>query len=119
MKVYPDVLELLDILTAQGCELALASRTGEPDWARELLALLGLTNTFRHQAIYPSDKPRPFQQLHKESGFEYHEMLFFDDEKRNIDSVSQLGVHTHYVSRGVRREDFDFALCNWRRSVSA
>ena len=50
VTVYPDVLELLEMLPEHGCELALASRTGEPEWARELLALLGLANTFRYQA---------------------------------------------------------------------
>ena len=114
IRIYPDVLHLLEALPTRGCTLGLASRTGEPEWARKLLGLLGLTTTFRFQAIYPSDKKAHFRQLQSESGLGYEDMLFFDDEDRNIRSVSKLGVHSHLVQRGVRLEDFDKALEGWR-----
>lgn len=117
VRVYPDTLALIEGLPAQGCQLALASRTGEPDWARELLVLLGLMETFPFQAIYPSDKKAHFRQLQEESGIPYEEMLFFDDEPRNINSVGKLGVLCQHVSHGVRQADFDTALALWRRRV--
>ncbi len=113
--VYPETLALIHRLPEEGCQLALASRTGEPDWARELLCLLELTDVFPYQAIYPSDKQVHFQQLREESGIPFEEMLFFDDEVRNIRSVGKLGVLSVQVSHGVRQSDFDAALSQWRR----
>ena len=54
------------------------------------------------------------RQLQSDSGIAYEDMLFVDDEDRNIRSVSKLGIHSHLVQRGVRMEDFDHAVQNWR-----
>lgn len=114
IKIYSDTLEIVQSLPAKGCQLALASRTGRPEWARELLDLLQLTETFPFQAIYPSNKQEHFRQLHEESGIPYEEMLFFDDELRNIQSVGKLGVLCFHVTQGVRHADLEEALTLWR-----
>ncbi len=114
IRIYPDIPELINVLESNGVVLAIASRTHEPSWARELLALLGLTKTFTYQAIYPSDKQRHFHELQEESGVAFEEMIFFDDEDRNIVSVSKLGVHAHLVHRGVSKGHLDEALQRWR-----
>lgn len=101
-------------LPLQGCRLGVASRTEQPGWARELLELLGLGDCFDFRAIYPGDKQRHFHQLQSESGVAFEDMLFFDDEERNIRSVGSLGVISWHVERGVSQVAFNAALAAWR-----
>ena len=70
-------------------------------WARELLDLLGIRNLFQYEEIYPGDKTAHFRALREQSGVPFSEMLFFDDERRNIDAVSALGVTCVHVTRGL------------------
>lgn len=104
VRVYEDIPWALEALVKAGYELGIASRTTQPIWARELLDLLDFRRFFSQEEIYPSSKVRHFAELKARSGFEYSEMLFFDDEPRNIDEVSELGVRCVLVSGGFRRE---------------
>ena len=108
--LYPDVPDLLDDLESMGCVLGLASRTGEPAWAREVLELMGVRDRFDFEEIYPGSKVQHFRSLAGATGFSHHEMLFFDDEQRNIAEVSQLGVTSVHVANGVDRADLDEGL---------
>jgi magnesium-dependent phosphatase 1 len=115
IRLYPDVPGLLQRLTAQGCSLAIASRTEQPRWAETLLDLLRIREVFAYQEIYPSDKQQHFQRLREASGVSFEEMLFFDDEFRNIRSVGSLGVTCLEVSRGVDEDLFAHGVKRWRR----
>ena len=44
------------------------------------------------------------QELAAETGKDYDTMLFFDNERYNIDSVSQLGVKCVYCPDGLTEE---------------
>lgn len=110
VRLYPDVPELIDELAAVGHVLAVASRTSAPRIARDLLELFGIAGHFSHQQIYPGDKTAHFRALREESGIGFDDMVFFDDEPRNIDSVSKLGVASHLVTRGVTRGLLESAL---------
>ncbi|KAL0478382.1 magnesium-dependent phosphatase [Acrasis kona] len=87
-------------------KLAVASRTEEPKWARELLEVLNIWSWFDYKEIYPSTKTKHFASLKKSSGLEYEEMIFFDDEQRNIDAVGKLGVTCVYTRKGVSIASF-------------
>ncbi|MEM9080397.1 MAG: magnesium-dependent phosphatase-1 [Verrucomicrobiota bacterium] len=103
VRLYDDVPALLDQLTAAGQLLALASRTSSPHLARQLLDLFHIAHHFppHLQQIFPDDKQTHFRNLHQETGIPYSDMLFFDDEPRNIHSVSQLGVTAIHVPTGL------------------
>ena len=53
-----------------------------------------------------------FQALREQSGTDFSEMLFFDDEMRNIRECSALGVECVFVEQGLNREVFDEG---WKR----
>lgn len=110
VRLYDDVHEILNHCDDHAISIALASRTQQPDWARELLGHLDVTHRFAFAEIYPSSKLRHFAALQKASGFAYEEMLFFDDEMRNIDEVSRLGVTSIYVRDGMTAELFHGSL---------
>ena len=104
IRLYPDVLTILQTIQAQGHDLAAASRTHEPDWAGQLLKLLEVDHYFKFKEIYPGPKTPHFQNLKKKSGMDFEEMVFFDDEERNIEDIRQLGVSAVSVYRGVNRD---------------
>ena len=101
IRLYEDVQAILNDCDSRDIPMALASRTQEPDWARELLDLLGITDRFAYAEIYPASKFSHFSSLKSDSGIAYEEMLFFDDEMRNIHDVSQLGVTCIHVPNGI------------------
>lgn len=98
-------------------ELGAASRTSAPDLAREMLSLLRIPSSpsppkaitlFDYLEIYPGTKTTHFQRIHKSSGVDYSEMLFFDDESRNK-NVETLGVTMRLVRDGTTRVEIDKA----------
>ena len=115
VKVYEDIPWALESLAEKGLELAIASRTTQPKWARELLDLLHLRHHFQFEEIYPSSKVRHFEALKSDSGYEYREMLFFDDEYRNIEEVGGLGVRAVHVKNGFSRNDLVSQVDLWPR----
>ncbi|MBK1879211.1 magnesium-dependent phosphatase-1 [Pelagicoccus mobilis] len=104
VRVYEDIPWALETLADSGVELAIASRTSQPNWARELLDLLKLRHFFEYEEIYPSSKLRHFAELKSNTGYDYSEMLFFDDELRNVEEVGELGVRVVHVRNGFQRD---------------
>ena len=99
--LYPDVKKVLEELNQQGITMALASRTGAPSWAQKLLHLFDINSYFEYKEIYPGSKVEHFNQLHHLTGIPFQDMVFFDDEMRNISEVGSLGVNAVYVEDGI------------------
>uniref|UniRef100_A0A023FV19 Magnesium-dependent phosphatase 1 n=1 Tax=Amblyomma parvum TaxID=251391 RepID=A0A023FV19_AMBPA len=110
VDVYPDVPEMLQNLKSQNYQMGVASRTDDPDTARQLLTILDWNKYFPHQEIYPGRKVTHFNKFAQRTGFSYKQMLFFDDEMRNITDVSKLGVTCVYVKDGMSQEVIDEGL---------
>ena len=68
---------------------------------------------FDYLEIYPGTKTTHFSRIHKRSGMDYTEMLFFDDESRNR-NVEELGVVMRLVKDGVTRQEVDLGVKAWR-----
>ncbi|XP_004390574.2 magnesium-dependent phosphatase 1 [Trichechus manatus latirostris] len=101
IRLYPDVPEILERLLGLGVPVAAASRTGEIEGANQLLELFDLVRYFVHREIYPGSKVTHFQRLQQKTGVPFSQMIFFDDEKRNIVDVSKLGVTCVHVQNGM------------------
>jgi magnesium-dependent phosphatase 1 len=101
IRLYSDVLAILEKLSDQKVTLGVASRTGAPDRAEELMQLFDIKKYFQHFEIYPGSKLSHFKSLYNKTGIPYRDMIFFDDEMRNIDEVGQLGVKVIYVNSGL------------------
>jgi len=114
VKLYDDVLKILDCCDQNEWNMAVASRTEQPVWAKELMDLLQISHRFAHSEIYPSTKLKHFAALRKTSGVEYEQMIFFDDEMRNITEVGSLGVVCRHIKSGLDRNDFQNALNSFR-----
>ncbi|MDF1738125.1 MAG: magnesium-dependent phosphatase-1 [Verrucomicrobiales bacterium] len=116
-RLYEEAEEILDQLESAEVSLALASRTERPDWAVELLNLWGLEERFLYHEIYPGSKVTHFESLRDRTGIHFREMLFFDDEERNITEVGRLGVHCHHVKNGVSLSLLEAALKSFSKKV--
>ncbi|MFN3188877.1 MAG: magnesium-dependent phosphatase-1 [Aureliella sp.] len=110
IRLYPDVEWILNECEKRGIEMGIASRTEQPKWAAELLERLKIRDRFQYEEIYPTRKTKHFGAIQRESGVELSNMVFFDDEIRNIHDISAIGVHSVFVERGINRELFENAL---------
>ena len=110
VRLYEDVESILDLLDERGLPMGLASRTGQPGWAKRLLGLLGVGSRWAFEEIYPSSKVRHFEALKASSQIEYDRMLFFDDEMRNVEEVGELGVKVVHVRGGLSLQTFKDGL---------
>lgn len=116
-------------------EVAVASRTTEPKWAKTCMRLMdvdiggvsskgdkeeedeeteendkeegegvektSLQSIVDYEAIYPRNKRVHFEQLKKDSGIPYEEMLFFDNEYGNVHDIQKIGVTCAYCPQGL------------------
>lgn len=110
-----------------------ASRTATPHTAKDILKLLHIKipDGDKHQLVSSSDlfdhktwgqgsKIKHFKEIQKVTGVDYHDMLFFDDEYRNIDVQEKLGVTFVYLDEryGLTWEAYRNGLNLWRERRS-
>ncbi|CAH9131072.1 unnamed protein product [Cuscuta epithymum] len=102
-ELFPQAREILVALYEMGVGVAIASRTPTPNIARVFLLKLGLGSIFIAKEMFPSRSPKTehFERIHRRTMVPYNQMLFFDDEKRNIDAASQMGVTSVLVTNGI------------------
>jgi magnesium-dependent phosphatase 1 len=98
-------------------KVAWVSCTDEPEWANECLQKFKTTGrspigTCSHSSqIFQAYKQVHFQKLRQlYPEIDYSQMLFFDNEYRNIEAVSELGVKCVYCPRGVTQEVWESGL---------
>ncbi|CAM1300623.1 MDP1 (predicted) [Pycnogonum litorale] len=92
LRCYKDVPEILNKLREQEYTMAVASRTEWPEGGKKLVDLFGWDAYFKYKEIYPGSKVTHFKRFHEKSGVAYDDMLFFDDEMRNVREIGKLGV---------------------------
>ncbi|EDO30201.1 predicted protein [Nematostella vectensis] len=118
IKLYHDVMDVLYWLQKKSVPLAVASRTNEPEAGKELLKVLDIDKFFKYKEIYPGCKVTHFKEFNKQSGIAFSQMLFFDDEQRNIRDISHLGVTCILVPDGLSMELFKEGLSKYKQRLT-
>ncbi|GFY62363.1 magnesium-dependent phosphatase 1, partial [Trichonephila inaurata madagascariensis] len=85
-----------------------------PEGAKKLIQLFDWEKYFTYKEIYPGRKTTHFERMHKASEINYSDMLFFDDEQRNILDLKRVGVTSILVPDGVNKQIIEEALQNFK-----
>ncbi|KAL5705392.1 protein-tyrosine-phosphatase [Ranunculus cassubicifolius] len=120
-SLYPHAKGILYALKDKGIDIAIASRSPTPDIAKTFIDKLGFQSMFVAQEIFSSwtHKTEHFQRIHKRTGVPFTSMLFFDDEDRNIESVSKMGVTSILVGDGVNLGALRQGLTNFNQGTGS
>jgi magnesium-dependent phosphatase 1 len=89
------------MLKSKGVLIAAASRTNEPEWAIQLLQLFDIDKYFDIKEIYPGSKITHLNRIQEQIGCPFDQMVFLDDEDRNIGDARSLGVNCVLVNNGI------------------
>ncbi|KAG5226562.1 hypothetical protein OIU76_028586 [Salix suchowensis] len=102
-SLFPQAKGILYAFKEKGIDMAIASRSPTSDIAKTFIDQLNIKPMFVAQEIFASrtNKTDHFQRIHTSTGIPFNSMLFFDDEDRNIQSVSKMGVTSILVDNGV------------------
>ncbi|XP_050539781.1 magnesium-dependent phosphatase 1-like isoform X3 [Daktulosphaira vitifoliae] len=100
-SLFPEVLDALFKLSKENYILAVASRIEDITTAYLLLNFFNIAHYFTYIEIYPYNKSVHFKWLNLKSCIPYNQMVFYDDDVRNIRCVSKLGVHTLLVQSNI------------------
>lgn len=101
IRFYPEVPQVLQKLSDMNIPVGVASRTSEIQGAEQLCELFDWNKYFKYKEIYPGSKVAHFNQFKNYTGFEFEDMLFFDDEERNIRDLNKINVTSILVRNGV------------------
>ena len=107
-----------------GTRVAIASRTNRRHWARECMSLVDvyegvtLEDACVFSEIFPGTKKQHFEKLRQDSGVLYAEMLFFDNERINVQEVSQLGVTCVHCPGGMSQKAWEEGLRQYAKNVA-
>ncbi|XP_078442140.1 haloacid dehalogenase-like hydrolase (HAD) superfamily protein [Wolffia australiana] len=117
-RLYPQARGILHALKDKGIDIAIASRSPTPDIAKAFLEKLELQSSFVAQEIFSSwtHKTEHFQRIHRRTGLPFKSILFFDDEDRNIEAVSNMGVTSVHVGNAVNLEAFHLGLKSFAKN---
>ena len=99
-------------------KIAVASSCDEPSWARECIRLISIGDKYKLKdifdpnltEIYKGQKSRHLKSISEKSGCPLGEMVFFDNEWGNCQTVARIGVTVVYTPKGVTRQLFQEVL---------
>jgi magnesium-dependent phosphatase 1 len=101
--LYPDVPAILRNLKEHNRKIAVASRSTSPKIAKELMGIFDIRKYVDYIEISPNSKTEHFIKLAAKSKLEFRDMVFFDDEYRNITDVALLGVECIQITSGLKK----------------
>lgn len=101
--------------------VAIASRTNQVEWAKALLTKFevvpGVTmdNLVAYAEIFPGSKRKHFQNLKRDSGVPFSDMIFFDDSTMNTREMETMGILCVHCPRGLTFQHWEMGLQEFAR----
>ncbi|CAH0514661.1 unnamed protein product [Peronospora belbahrii] len=96
-------MRLMDVdIETNGCGPSRYDKDGKEDDENDhKVTQTSLQSIIDYEAIYPCNKRVHFEQLKKDSGIPFEDMLFFDNEYGNVQDIQKLGVICAYCPKGL------------------
>ena len=111
IKLYPEIISILEKAKKEGIPIGTVSRTLEPNYARQLLRLLDLPKYFVASEFDTGPKVKSIEKIAKSIGISggIKNCILFDDESRNIKDIERAGGTGVLVNdrRGLTMELFE------------
>ena len=127
MELFPAARDALRELADAGVPVAIASRASDVAWAEEIMRLMRVDDV-RTMADVIGDAPVVIQGGSKKahlkhiaarSGVRLGEMIFFDNERTNIQEVEKLGVTCVYCPRGMQNGVLQQGFAEYAKKAAA
>lgn len=99
LSLYQDIHSIIQFCLSHNIHLSICSKSSNYENAQQILTSFGLWEYFQYPQIYYARKSVHFRNLRGCTNYLYHEYLFFDDEIRNIEICSNIGVRTQLVNK--------------------
>lgn len=132
INLFPDVPSILGEIYDSGIPIAYTSRNFQTDSVRSLLTLftinsasenISMIDCIRGNPVYfqvfmtRNAKTDHFTNIMSSSNIEPKDILFFDDESKNIESSTKLGICSILLNRitGLTKDEFVRGITEWRR----
>ncbi len=107
IPMYPEAMGVLQLLKSKGVLVAVASRTNKPEWAIQLLQLFDIDKYFDIKEIYPGSKITHLKKIQEKVGCRFDQIIFFDDEERNIEDAKFFDIISVLVINGLTYKNIE------------
>lgn len=103
--------------------VAIASRTDEPSWAREVMDKTevspgqSMRSCFDHEEIYKGTKFNHLTRLHQKTKIPFEDIIFYDNEYQNVHTVKRLGVTSVFTPDGLTDEVWRQSLLDFAKNA--
>ncbi|XP_024081285.1 magnesium-dependent phosphatase 1-like isoform X2 [Cimex lectularius] len=116
VTVYAEVNRVLERVHKMNIMMAVASRSTASTGAKDLMHHLGWDKYFSAREVFPGSKVTHFHKIKNQTHVHFTDMLFFDDDPRNIKDISDLGITCILVIGGMKMADLQKGFDTYKRN---
>ena len=114
MDLFPAARKALCELADAGVPVAIASRASEREWAQEIMRLMRIDDRRTMSdaigdapvVVQGGSKVKHLKHIAHETSVPLAEMIFYDNERSNIQEIEKIGPTCVYCPRGLTEEVF-------------
>ncbi len=109
IKLYPEVMQILEKAKKDGIIMGTVSRTLEPEYGKQLLKLLDIEKYFISCEFDTDKKTKPIKKIASLAGIKegIKRCILFDDETRNIRDIEKEGGFGVLINHGLNMKEFE------------
>ena len=109
IKLYPEVMKVLEKAKSEGIIMGTISRTCQPGWGRQLLKLFDIEKYFISTQFDTGTKTNSMKKIMKMAGIDggFENCILYDDEARNIIDIEDEGGVGVLINNGLNIKEFE------------
>ena len=109
IKLYPEVMQILEKAKKDGIIMGTVSRTLEPEYGKQLLKLLDIEKYFISCEFDTGPKTYSINKIANLAGIKegIKRCILFDDESRNVNDIKNEGGVGVLINNGLNMKEFE------------